>query len=1115
MSHGSRRAVRKRTSPGSQVRPPEECSVVGKAAKLSELRPTKAKKPGRLDVRLFGHLEIALDGARLDPATPRKSLQVLAYLLLHRAAPVSREYLAFLLYPDDEEAAARAKLRATLSDLPKILPAPIDRYVSIDSEKLAWRPEADLWLDVDAFDASSSDRGRLGEAIDLYRGDLLPEIYDDWLDIIRERYRNAYLRCLSERISDARRNANLLLAIETGRRVLALDPWREDIVRRIIAMRYENGDAAGALSEYAGFEKRLRAEIGTEPMPETTAVAERVRRGEALATVDEEAESSTLATQAAALPFIGRHDEMERLLQAWSRAAGGRGTCAFVGGEAGIGKSRLALELAHAVEERGGRVLLGATSSPEAIPYESIVDALRSALPLVASLKPSVALASVASLVPELHARVALPALPPLQAASERIRLFESLSRCIADLAAPRPVLLILEDLHWAQSASIELLEFLLGRLNAIRVMILVTYRDDETPRVHALHRLRREARVFAGGQSIILSSLSVDDVEALRAVVSGMRNRTAEKLLVASQGNPLFLTQLVVDVVEGERAVPASLQHAVARRIERLSEPARTVAEIASCIGDRFSRDAVREVSSWEETALTDALDELLDRRVIRESGGRGYLEYSFSHQLVLEAIAQGVPPKDAAIRRRRIARVLETLYPERMPELSATLAAHYGVAGDLENALRCYREAIRRSVAVAALAEARTLCDRALMLATDSPARAELLLERATIESRLGHSAEAYASGEAALACARAADDASKTIAALCAMAHVEMHRAHFAAAERLIEEAGSIARTTDPALELLTLPIACTIAYYERRNSAGCIEIASRYLDLALKFGGPLEVAQAHGRLAISMTGGDARYVKAREHLATSSRIYGEQGDLAGMAAQLMNGAVLEGKLGFFERAQSATEKALDLFERAGDARGRIFALSNLVFLRALTGNVAGARATAEEALTIARRSGLELPEASILENLSYAEAADGDYQRAIELAESSVRLRSQSESQAWSLKTLADLAIWHARTGNLAAARDAVKRLHADEDAVARETDWPSYCWWAAAQVFHFAGDPTQAARALERATQLLEETSSTLEDEDRKRFLSLPWHVDLKAALADIWPSPPR
>ena len=1097
---------------------------MGKTAKVSELHPAQRKRPGHLDVRLFGHLEIELDGARFDLATPRKSLQVLAYLLLHRGAPVAREYLAFLLYPDDEEGAARAKLRATLSELPKILPAPIERYLSIDGEKLSCKPDADIWLDVDAFEPASRDRARLGEAIDLYRGDLLPEIYDDWLDVIRERYRNVYLRCLGELISEARRNANFPLAIETARQVLAVDPWREDVVRRIISMRYESGDAAGALSEYAGFAKRLRTEMGAEPMPETSAVAERIRRGEALALKgeasapkDEATERTTLASESAVLPFIGRRDEMERLLQAWNRAAGGRGTCAFVGGEAGIGKSRLALELAHAVEERGGRVLSGTTSSPEAIPYESVVDALRSALPLVASLRPSVALASVASLVPEIHGRVALTALPPLDAAGERLRLFESLTRCIADLAKPRPVLLILEDVQWAQTASIELLEFLLGRLNALPVMVVVTYRDDEMSRVHALHRLRREARVAAAAQSIILSPLSVDDVEALRAILADMRNRTAEKLLAASHGNPLFLTQLVVEVVEGERAVPASLQAAVAQRIARLSDGARTVAEIASCIGDRFSRDTVREVSSWAEAELTDALDELLDRRVIRESAGRGYLEYSFSHQLVLEAIAQGVPPKDAAIRRRRVARVLESLYPERVPELSATLAGHYEVAGDVENAVRCYLQAIRRSVSVAALAEARTLCERALNIAADPLMRAELLLESANVESRSGRLAEAYVAAEAALACARAAGDAAKAVSALCAVAHVETHRAHFAAAERLIEEARGTARDVDPALELLAMPVACVIAYYMHRDAAGCVELGSRYLDLSLKVGGPRDVAQAHGRLGMALIAGDAHDTKAaREHFAAAARIYDELDDLAGTATQLMNQAVLEGKLGFFERSLTATEKASDLFERAGDARGRIFALANLVIFRALTQDIPRARAMAEEALALARATGLELTEASVLENLSSAEAAGGDYARAIELAESSVRLRSQSESQAWSLKTLADLAIWYARTGNLLAARDAVKRLLADEDAVARETDWPSYCWWAAAQVFHRDGDSEQAARALERATQLLTDSADALDGEDRERYLSLPWHVDLRAASAtDVWPDPPR
>ncbi len=1152
-------------------------------------------KPGHLDIRLFGHLEVVLDGGRFRLATPRKSLQVLAYLLLHRAAAVSREYLAFLLYPDDEEAAARAKLRATLGELPKILPHPAERYVSIDVDKVAWNSDADVWLDIDAFEAASSDRARLAEAIDLYRGDLLPEIYDEWLDVIRERYRNAYLRCLTERVSEARRSANLALAIETARKVLAIDPWREDIVRRVIAMRYESGDRAGSLDEYAGFVKRLRAELDAEPMAETAAVAERIARGQAQPDEDGEA-GPAVAGEPAILPFVGRRGEMDRLLETWSRVARGRGACAFVSGEPGIGKSRLVLEFAHAVEDRGGRVLVGATSSPETVPYEGVVDALRSALPLVESLKPSIALACVATLIPEIHARVTLPAVARLDGESERIRLFESLFRCVADLGSARPLLLVLEDVHWAQTASLDLLQVLLRRISGVPVMIVVTYRDEETPRMHALHRLRREARAMAGALSIWLSRLSVTDVEELRSRLSDVRDRPAEMLIAASHGNPLFLTQLVADVREGESsAEPVSLNAVVERRIERLSEHARSAAEIAACVGDRFSRDAVREVSAWDDTALTDALDELLDRRIIREASGRGFLEYAFTHHLVHEAIAQGISPKAAAVRRRRVAHVLEELYPERVSELSASLAAHYECAGDVPNAARCYLEAVRRSISIGALQEARVQCARALALDVDLPAKADLLLESSTIESRRGDSdarhaalldlervdaelgdpsvhrslllqsiefamavgdigaheravralresvpagdahgnaalhlaeaklalttgrlAEAYASAEAALGSSRAAGDDAASARALCSMAQAQAHRGHLTAADELFAQAGQVAaHAADPVLELLASSSGWTVAY-QRRDIDRCRSLSERCLELAVKLGDRPAEAQALGRIGVSLAAAGAELTSARRHFAAATNIYRESGNLVGSAAQLMNQSILECWLGYFDRALAATNEAIDLFERAGDERGRLGGLANRVFLHACLGQIAEARRTAELALEPAHRLELQLLEASTFENLAVAEAADGNYARAIELAEASFEVRSRSESGVWSSKTLADVAIWHATLGNLASAHDAVQRMLADEHAIMHGGDWPTHCYWVAAQIFHRDGDFKQAALTLERARRLMETSASELEPEDRARFLGLRWHADLAQTVASgAWPDPPR
>ena len=1162
--------------------------------KSEALQPARAKKGGRLAIRLFGHFEVALDGAPFRLATPRKSLQVLAYLLLHRGTPVSREYLAFLLYPDDEEGSARAKLRATLSELTKILPSSAERYVIVDTDKVAWNQDADVWLDVDEFIEAMRDETRLSDAIDLYRGDLLPEIYDEWLEAIRERHRNAYLRCLTERISQARRNGNLGLAIETARNLLSADPWREDVVRRIMAMRYESGDGAGALREYAEFADRLRAQMQAEPMLETAVLAEQIAKGAAPATDDSDVERSAVVRGSAVLPFVGRREEMDRLLETWKRATRGRGACAFIGGEAGIGKSRVASELAHAIEDRGGRVLLGTTSSPEAVPYESVVDALRSALPLLAALKPSVALASVAALIPEIHARVALPAVPRLDAESERMRLFESLFRCMTELAGPRPVLLVLEDLHAAQAASVELLQFLLRRIVGARVMIVATYRDEEATRLHALHRLRREARTVGGALNISLAALSRDDVEDLRAAAPDVGDRSAENLIAATHGNPLFLTQLAVDAREGERAAPpTSLQGAVERRVDKLSTAARTAAEIAACIGDRFSRDAVREVSAWDDSALTDALDELLDRRVICEAPGRGLLEYAFTHQLMHETIARAVAPKQLAVRRRRVARVLEELYPERFSELSALLAGHYEAGGDVGNAVRCYFEAVRRSIGIGALQEARSLGERALAVASDPEMRAKLWLESATIESRCGDLTtrdaaltqleradaelgdvavhretllhrialgtsvgdlaareaavnalrdsltdedphwnavlhleqanlamaqgkldEARAAGERGLSHSRAAGDEATTVKTLCSMALLESHRGPLSNAEKLSEEALQVAgRAGDPALQLLSSNCAWTIAY-QQRNFERCRELAANCLLLAVKLGDRPTEAQTHHRLAVAFAyvGNPA---DARQHFAEAERIYGETGNPAGTGGQFMNRAVLEMRVGHVERAISATHKALELFEQANEIRGRVPVLSNLALQYSYAGQPDKALRYGEESLELARRYGFRNMESSTLENLALAEGAAGHYERAIDYANAALTLRSELQLQLWSGQTLANMAIWQVALGNLAAARETVRKLLADEE-IDRGNDWPAYCYWAAAQIFHVDGRPTEATRLLERAKRIMEKMASDFDEEDRASFLALPWHADIaRAAAAGVWPDPPR
>lgn len=697
-----------------------------------------ARKP-ELSVRLLGNFALELDGSPFVMPTPRRTLPILAYLLLHRSAAVSREFLAYLMWPDEAEDSARTKLRANLFDLARILPqAPAGHWVLADGDNVQWNPQARTKLDVEEFEALCARPERREEAVALYRGELLASLYDEWIFPPRERYRTLYLNALTELVSDARRHRDFPKAIARAQELLGVDQWREDVVRRLIAIRYESGDRAGALADYQRFAQTLRQELDIDPMPETIALREAIARDASIEPEPEESVTKAVVARTVdPLPFIGRAAELALLEEAWTRAARGAGGAVVISGESGVGKSRLTLEFAHRVEELGGRVAAGTTGSPEAIPYQCIVEALRSAVPLIASLRlRDVWLANVAALVPELRGH--LPALPDsrIETAGDRPRLFEALVRTLSALAGPRPLLLVFEDLHWADEATCAALDFLMSRLSTMRVLLLVTLRDDAAPGSH-LRRLLGRAATRTNVTSVSLGALSSDDVEQLARSLPGTTGEVAA-LLASSGGNPLFLTQLV-EGGEWSGGV-GGVGAVVARRVASLSAEARTIAEIAALAGTRFSREVVRRVSGWDGAAADDALDELIDRRIVRETTGRGFLDYAFAHQVVQEYIASVVPPQRSPARRRRIARALGELYPDRSAELAASIARQYDLAGELEAAAERYLHASRHALSVGAVDEASVHVARGLALAGEKTLRIELFFAGETVATRSG---------------------------------------------------------------------------------------------------------------------------------------------------------------------------------------------------------------------------------------------------------------------------------------------------------------------------------------------------------------------------------------
>jgi DNA-binding SARP family transcriptional activator len=893
-------------------------------------------------IRLFGNVEIVADGEPHRLVTPRKTLQILTYLLLNRETPVAREYLSFLLWPDDEETSARTKLRASLRDLQAMLPQPAADFVLLSGERLSWNPDATLWLDVEAFEAAAADRTRAREAVDLYRGDLVPELYEEWLYAPREHYRNAYLRCLSILTTDARARGAFDLAIDSARKILAVDPWREDVVRRIIDIRNDAGDRAGALSEYAKFRERLQAEMGIDPMPETTALAERIARGAPSHGAETDAGGPPPAAAGrGAGPMAGRENELERLVQAWTRAKQGRGGIVFLGGEPGVGKSRLALELMRAVEDDGGRVLAGATGMPESFPFQSLVEALRSGLPMIAALRLSPTwFAAIASLVPELPQRVGeLPALPALDPERQSLRLFEAMTRAIVELAKARPLLLVLEDLHWASDSTFAALDFLARQGVAARVVVLVTFRNDEAHRRHPLRRLQRETELHGAASSISLPPL---DLAAVTAIVQAQAAEAGDEFAAAmharSGGNPLFLGQLLAaprDVAIC--ALPPTIASLIEPRLAALSEPARTFAEIAAVVGDRFSVDVVRDVAGWDDAAATRAVDELIDRRIIRETTGRGIFRYAFAHQLVQQTILDAAETSTFRDRSRRTARALRDLYPERIQELAPDIARHFATGDDATAAAEHYLIAALRSIDIgSAPAETMHFVTEGLALAQSRATAGRFLLIRERLYERAGDTDAQWTDLDTLLDIANETAEDELLRTTLQRRMRFAGHRAEAAALTIVDEMQRRAVETGDPRWEadaalargnLIEIGVSIEDALIETHRAG---ELYAQIGDDE----GRVRALSAHVRNLLEL----GRFQEARTIIDEAVALATRLGKYESLKTALYEASRLAIAMGDHERLEEVSRRRLDLTIAAGDRPGEMQELSHAAWLLA---------------------------------------------------------------------------------------------------------------------------------------------------------------------------------
>jgi DNA-binding CsgD family transcriptional regulator len=432
-------------------------------------------------------------------------------------------------------------------------------------------------------------------------------------------------------------------------------------------------------------------------------------------------DTSSVARRLTSNRLVGRSSELLELEQSSAAASAGQPVLVLLGGDSGVGKTRLIAELEQQLDERELLVLRGEAVEQDdgELPYVGLTSALR---PLVRRHDP--ALDELTS-----GSREQLAALlPGLEASSGRgdnegpsaqVRLFEALVELLDILSERQPVTLILEDMHWADRSTRTFVSFLARSLRQERVMVVLTFRSDELHRRHPLRPLLSELDRLDHVRRIQLEPLNRSELALLLADILDAQPDAmlVDRLYRRSEGNPLYTEELLAAGLDGRGAAPESLRDAFMLRIERLSQPAQDAAR-AIAVGRRLDEDAIAELTSIDRDALQMALREAVTEHVIvADDEGR----FQFRHALLREVVYDDLLPGERGELHLALARLLEGRMAgeqEHEAELAAAVAGHYAAAGDQPAALRAAVHAALAARAVHAYGEAAELAERALEL-------------------------------------------------------------------------------------------------------------------------------------------------------------------------------------------------------------------------------------------------------------------------------------------------------------------------------------------------------------------------------------------------------------
>ena len=735
-------------------------------------------------IDLCGSLRVDLAGRDVTADLPgRQGKSLFAYLVVNRERPVSRHELYDVLWPQALPDAPDTGLNTVLARLRRA----VGEGVIEGRSELALRLEPGAEVDVEraAAEAKEAERALADgdpkvalaaaeSALETIARPLLPGLRGTWIDELQSE-----LEALEPGLLEVAARAGLAIGGEllgaaerAAARLVERHPFREAGYALLIEIQASRGNLAEATRTYHRLRELLRDELGTVPSPEVSALHDALlRRGEAGTTAPAAATGGQVPLPPIGgthqrMRFVGRESELGLLRAAWRDTADGEYRLAVVVGEAGMGKSRLAAHFAGEVHDGGGTVLYGRCDEEPLLAYQPFVEALRHYLRHgdwrdEATIRAE--LLELSRLVPEARVDPAGEAPPPRDPEGGRIFLFEAVATLLRHATGRRPLLLVLDDLHWADRPTLLLLRHLLRQVDPIRLMVLGLFRDVDVGTEHPLAGLVADLRRECRFERVELRGFDERESEALvgeylaapatEGFVRGLHGRT--------EGNPFFLQEALRSLLEtdalerGEAAseqtlqsvgVPDSVADVILRRVGRVSEVTAETLTVAAVIGREFDARALAAVLDTDEEAVIGAMEEAMSAGLVVEVAN-AIDRFTFCHALVREAIYNRVSTSRRLRLHRRVGEALEAAGGA----AEAELAHHFFLArqvGAAEKAVGYGLRAAESAVGALAYEEAAGHYRRALEALDcheerDEALRCDVLLALGRVQWRAGDAA------------------------------------------------------------------------------------------------------------------------------------------------------------------------------------------------------------------------------------------------------------------------------------------------------------------------------------------------------------------------------------